>query len=36
VLNETETLKEKIKLNGHFRNLSSFDFDDIGEGQRDV
>jgi len=30
VLKETETLKEKIKRNGHFRNLSSFDFKDIG------
>lgn len=34
VLKKTESLKEKIKLNGHFRNLSSFDFDDIGSGQR--
>jgi len=24
VLHETEALKEKIKLNGHFKNLSSF------------
>lgn len=24
---EMEQLKEKVKLNGHFRNLSSFDFD---------
>ena len=35
VLNETENLKKKIKMNGHFRNLSSFDFDDIGKGQQD-
>jgi len=35
VLNETENLKEKIKMNGHFRNLSSFDFNDIGGGQQD-
>ena len=34
VLKETETLKEKIKMNGHFRNLSSFDFDDISGGQQ--
>lgn len=27
VLNETEALKDKIKLNGHFKNLSSFDID---------
>jgi hypothetical protein len=27
MLNETEALKEKIKLNGHFKNLSSFDID---------
>ena len=27
VLNETEALKNKIKLNGHFKNLSSFDID---------
>lgn len=26
VLNETEALKEKVKLNGHFRNLDSSDF----------
>lgn len=31
LLNETETLKEKIKLNGHFKNLSSFDIDISGE-----
>jgi hypothetical protein len=23
-----ETLKDKVKLNGHFKNLSSFKFDD--------
>ena len=27
VIAEMETLKEKVKLNGHFKNLSSFDFD---------
>lgn len=27
MLNETEALKEKIKLNGHFKNLSSFNID---------
>lgn len=27
VLNETEALKDKIKLNGHFKNLSSFDIE---------
>ena len=27
VVAEMETLKEKIKLNGHFKNLSAFDFD---------
>lgn len=27
VIGEMEQLKEKIKLNGHFRNLSSLDFD---------
>ncbi|MFT3748890.1 MAG: LON peptidase substrate-binding domain-containing protein [Agriterribacter sp.] len=27
VLNETEALKDKIKLNGHFKNLSSLDID---------
>lgn len=27
VLNETEVLKNRIKLNGHFKNLSSFDID---------
>ncbi|MFT3949633.1 MAG: LON peptidase substrate-binding domain-containing protein [Agriterribacter sp.] len=27
VLNETEALKDRIKLNGHFKNLSSFDID---------
>jgi len=27
VLAEMETLKEKIKLNGHFKNLSSMDFE---------
>ena len=26
LVNEMEKLKEKIKLNGHFKNLSSFDF----------
>jgi uncharacterized protein len=31
LLNETEALKEKIKLNGHFKNLSSFDIDVSGE-----
>jgi uncharacterized protein len=28
VIAEMETLKEKVKLNGHFRNLSSFKFED--------
>src|ERR1700761_9277281 len=28
VIAEMETLKEKVKLNGHFKNLSSFKFDD--------
>ena len=28
VIAEMETLKEKVKLNGHFKNLSSFDFED--------
>ncbi|MFT3932059.1 MAG: LON peptidase substrate-binding domain-containing protein [Chitinophagaceae bacterium] len=27
VVSEMDQLKEKIKLNGHFKNLSSFDFD---------
>lgn len=27
LLSEMEGLKEKVKLNGHFRNLQSFDFD---------
>jgi Lon protease-like protein len=27
VIAEMETLKEKVKLNGHFKNLSSFDFE---------
>jgi len=27
MLMEMEHLKEKVKLNGHFRNLSAFDFD---------
>jgi hypothetical protein len=27
MLLEMEQLKEKVKLNGHFRNLSAFDFD---------
>jgi DNA repair exonuclease SbcCD ATPase subunit len=27
MLAEMEQLKEKIKLNGHFKNLGSFDFD---------
>lgn len=27
LLSEMEGLKEKVKLNGHFRNLESFDFD---------
>jgi hypothetical protein len=26
VLTEMETLKERIQLNGHFKNLSGFDF----------
>lgn len=28
VIAEMETLKEKVKLNGHFKNLSSFEFED--------
>lgn len=28
VIAEMETLKEKVKLNGHFKNLSSFQFED--------
>ena len=28
VIAEMETLKERVKLNGHFKNLSSFKFDD--------
>jgi hypothetical protein len=28
VIAEMETLKEKVRLNGHFKNLSSFKFDD--------
>jgi Lon protease-like protein len=28
VIAEMETLKDKVKLNGHFKNLSSFDFED--------
>jgi uncharacterized protein len=27
VMAEMEQLKKKIKLNGHFKNLSSLDFD---------
>ena len=27
MLTEMESLKDKVKLNGHFRNLESFDFD---------
>jgi uncharacterized protein len=27
ILQESENLKDRIKLNGHFKNLSSFDFD---------
>jgi|SRR5579871_1587013 len=27
VIAEMETLKDRVKLNGHFKNLSSFDFD---------
>jgi hypothetical protein len=28
-----ESLKEKVKLNGHFKNLSGFKFeDDLGDG----
>ena len=27
VMAEMDQLKEKIKLNGHFKNLSSMDFD---------
>jgi hypothetical protein len=30
MLMEMEQLKEKVKLNGHFRNLSAFDLD-LGE-----
>jgi hypothetical protein len=25
---EMESLKEKVKLNGHFKNLSAFNFED--------
>jgi hypothetical protein len=28
MLAEMENLKEKVKLNGHFKNLSGFNFDD--------
>ncbi len=28
VIAEMEVLKEKVKLNGHFKNLASFDFDE--------
>jgi len=28
VIAEMETLKDKVKLNGHFKNLSSFKFED--------
>jgi Lon protease-like protein len=28
VIAEMEVLKERVKLNGHFKNLSSFDFDE--------
>ncbi|HMI62715.1 MAG TPA: hypothetical protein VK518_17480, partial [Puia sp.] len=28
VIAEMETLKERVKLNGHFKNLSSFKFED--------
>jgi hypothetical protein len=28
VIAEMETLKERVKLNGHFKNLSSFQFED--------
>jgi Lon protease-like protein len=28
VIAQMETLKEKVKLNGHFKNLSSFEFED--------
>ena len=28
VIAEMETLKERVKLNGHFKNLSSFNFED--------
>jgi len=28
IIAEMETLKEKVKLNGHFKNLSSFNFED--------
>jgi len=28
VIAEMETLKERVKLNGHFSNLSSFQFED--------
>ena len=27
MLTEMESLKDKVKLNGYFRNLTSFDFD---------
>ena len=27
VLSQMEGLKEKVKLNGHFKNLSSFEFE---------
>ena len=30
---EMERLKKKVKLNGHFKNLSTFNFD-IGEGEK--
>ena len=33
VIAEMEQLKEKIKLNGHFKNLSSLDFDLPGPGK---
>jgi Lon protease-like protein len=33
VVVEMESLKEKVKLNGHFKNLSGFKFeDDLGDG----
>jgi hypothetical protein len=33
VVAEMESLKEKVKLNGHFKNLSGFKFeDDLGDG----